>query len=119
MKCILYNNLQVTTVTLLGGPSPTLVCALSCNTYIVSGDNPSTVNISTLLLKLVIVGPFWSEYCVIMPLGVSGGIHCKVTELELTETISSERGALGTTNNLNYNTYICNYSYKQLWLSSH
>ena len=56
---VLY-NLHIT-VTLLGGPSPTLVCALSCNTYIVSGDNPSTVNISTLLLKLVIVGPFWSE----------------------------------------------------------
>ena len=33
------------------------------------------------------------------PLGVSGGIHCKVTELELTETISNDRGSLGTTSN--------------------
>ena len=74
---------------LLGGPAPTLVCALTCNTYTVSGDNPLIVYISTLLAVLSAgVVLYWSEYCVIMPLGVIGGIHCKVTELELTETVS-------------------------------
>ena len=71
------DNLQVVKVTLLDGPLPTLVCALSCNTYTVSGDNPSTVPISVLLPKLLImVALNWMEYCVIMPLGVSGGNHC-------------------------------------------
>lgn len=98
---IVFNNLHVITVTLLGGPSPTIVCALRCNECIVSGDNPPTVYISTLLLMLI-VWPL-SEYCVITPLGGSGGIHCKVTEVELTETISSNRGTLGTTNTYNNN----------------
>ena len=38
-------------------------------------------------------------YCVITPLRVSGGLHCKVTELELTEIIFNDRGSLGTTSN--------------------
>ena len=98
-----FNNLQVLTVKLLGGPAPTFVCALSCSAYVVSGDNPSTVPISLFggsLPKLSItVSPYLIEYCVITPLGVSGGIHCKVTELEVTETASNEHGSLGTENN--------------------
>ena len=91
------NNLLVTMVRLLGGPAPALVWALSCNTYTVSGDNSSIVYISSLLLKLPIIVPLRSrEYCVITPLGVSGGLHCKVTELELTEVISNDPGSLGT-----------------------
>ena len=93
------NNLLVTIVRLLGGPAPTLVWALSCNTYTVSGDNPSIVSISTLLPKLVMLIPLYRiEYCIITPLGALGGLHCKVTELELTSTTSNERGSLGTTN---------------------
>ena len=38
------------------------------------------------------------EYCIITPLGVSGGIHCKVTEIEVTENTTNERGSLGTAN---------------------
>ena len=98
-------NLQVITVTLLlGGPGPTLVCALSCNTYTVSGNNstvainPSTVDIIILSVMLTIKDvPLCSEYCVIVPLVVSGGIHCKITELELTDIIFNERGSLGAT----------------------
>ena len=30
------------------------------------------------------------------PLTISGGLQCKVTELELTETVCNERGSLGT-----------------------
>ena len=85
------SNLRVITVTLLDGPAPALVCALTCNTYTVSGDNPLTVYISTLLVVLATgVVLYWSEYCGIMPLEVTGGLHCKVTELELTETISND-----------------------------
>ena len=90
----IFNNLQVITVMMLGAPSPTLVCALSCNVYTVSGDNPSTVPISMfdmLLPKLLItVVSNCIEYCVIMPLRVTGGLHCKVTELEVMETISND-----------------------------
>ena len=85
---------------MLGGPCPTLVCALSCSAYVVLGDNPSTVPISlfdVLLPKLSnTVSPYWIEYCVITPLGVLGGIHCKFTEVEVTESISNEHGSLGT-----------------------
>ena len=92
------------TVKLLGGPGPTLVCALSCSVYVVSGDNPSTVPISlfdVLLPKLSItVPPYWIEYCVITPLGVLGGVHCKFTELEVTEGATNEHGSLGTENNI-------------------
>ena len=87
-------DIPVVTVTMLGGPAPTLVCALNCNTYTVSGDNPSTVPISmpiVLLPKLLItVALTWMEYCVIMPLGVSGGNHRKVTEFELMEIVSKD-----------------------------
>ena len=89
-----FANLHVIIVMLLGGPAPTPVCALTCNTYTVSGDNPSTVPVSMfnmLLPKLLItVALNCIEYCVIMPLRVTGGLHCKVTELELTETISND-----------------------------
>ena len=94
----MLNNLQVRKVKLVDGPAPTLVWALSCNTYTVSGDNPSIVSISMLLPKLVKLDPSCRiEYCVITPLGVSGDIHCKVTELELTENTTNERGSLGPT----------------------
>ena len=99
----MLNNLQVLTVKLLGGPGPTFVCALSCSVYVVLGDNPLTVPISLfggLLPKLSItVSPYWIEYCVITPLGVLGGIHCNVTEFEVTEGASNEHGSLGTENN--------------------
>ena len=99
--CDHISNLQVITVMLLGGPAPTLVCALSCNVYTVSGDNPSTVPISMfniLLPKLLVaVSLNCIEYCVIMPLGGTGGLHCKVTEFEVAETISNDRGSLGAT----------------------
>ena len=50
-----------------------------------------------LLPKLLITVVLnWIEYCVIMPLGVTGGLHCKVTELEVTEAISNNSGSLGT-----------------------
>ena len=76
---------------MLGGPASALVYALTCNTYTVSGDNPLTVYISTFLIVLATaVVLYWSEYCVIMPLGLTGGLHCKVTELELTETVSND-----------------------------
>ena len=93
-------------VKLLGGPGPTFVCAFSCSVYVVLGDNPSTIPISlfdVLLPKLSItVPPYWIEYCVITPLGVLGGIHCKVTELEVTESTCNEYGSLGTKNNIKY-----------------
>ena len=90
-------NLRVRIVMLLNDPCPTTVWALSCNTYTVSGDNPSIVPISMLLPKLVMLVPLYRmEYCVITSLGVSGGLHCKVTELEVTEITSNERGPLGT-----------------------
>ena len=105
----IFNNLQVTIVTLIGFPTPAPVCALRYNTYTVSGDNPPTVYIKVLLLMLSIsVSLSWMEYCVITPLGVSGGLHCKVTEVELTEN-SSELSLLGTTNrSRQYQlTYVC------------
>ena len=91
---LLFINLLVITVTLLGGPAPTLVCALRRSKYIVSGDNPSTVPISSsilnmLLPKLITVASNWMEYCVITPLEVSGGLHFTVTKVELTESISN------------------------------
>ena len=104
--CIVVSiiNLPVLTVKLAGGPGPTLVCALSCSTYSVSGDNPSTAPISmfnALLPKIFITLPsYWIEYCVITPLGVSGEVHCNVTELEVTEATSNEHGSLGTKNNI-------------------
>ena len=52
---IVLNNLQVITIMLLGGPAPAPVCALSCNVYSVSGDNPSTVAISMLSVMLITV----------------------------------------------------------------
>ena len=83
-----------------GNPSPTLVCALSCNVYLVSGDNPSIVPINMSFPKLwITVTLNWTEYCVMKPLGVTGGFHCKVTDVELTKIISNDRGSLGTTNN--------------------
>ena len=94
----MFCNLQVRKVILLNGPAPTTVWALNCNTYTVSGDNPLIVSISMLLPKLVMFVPLYTiEYCVITPLGGSGGLHCKVTELELTEATSNKRGSLGTT----------------------
>ena len=88
---IVFNNLQVITIILSGGPAPAPVCALSCNVYTVSGNNPSTVPINMLLPKLlIIVASNWIEYCLIVPLRISGGLHCKVTELELTETTSND-----------------------------
>ena len=39
-----------------------------------------------------------------MPLGVVEGIHCKVTELEVTEAASNEYGSLGT-ENMQYTNY--------------
>ena len=83
-------------VTLLDGPAPTPVCALSRNVYTVSGDNPLTAPINMLSVMLITVPSNWIEYCIIMPLGVTGGLHCKVTELELTEIITNELGSLGT-----------------------
>ena len=92
--CDHISNLRVIMVMLLGGPSPTLVCALSCNVYTVLGDNPSTVPISMfnmLLPKLLVtIALNCIEYCVIMPLGNTGGLHCKITELEVMETISND-----------------------------
>ena len=75
---------------MLGGPAPAPVYALSSNVYTVSGDNPSMVLISMLPVMLITVPLNWIEYCVILPLGVIGGLHCKVTELELTETVSND-----------------------------
>ena len=40
------------------------------------------------------------EYCVITPLRILGGLHCKVAELELTKGTVNERGSLGTGNKL-------------------
>ena len=80
------------------------MCALPCNEYIVSADNPPTVYINTSPVTFSTgVVLYWSEYCIVMPLRISGGLHCKVTELELTETISNELGSLGTANK-RYNT---------------
>ena len=91
-------------VVLQGGPTPTLVCALSFSTYTVLGDSPSTapVNVFNVLLPklLMTVSPYWIEYCVITPLVVSGGIHCKFTELTLIEVTSNEQGSLGTANKM-------------------
>ena len=86
---MIYNNLQDAIVKLIGFPAPAPVCALRYNTYTVSGDNPPTVYINILLLMLSISFSLnWMEYCVITPLGFSGGLHCKVTELELTDNSS-------------------------------
>ena len=96
------NNLLVLTVKLAGGPGPTLVCALSCSTYSVSGDNPSTVPISlfnVILPKLSSTLPSYCiEYFVIRPLGDLGGSHCKITVVEVTKSSFSEHGSLGSKN---------------------
>ena len=93
----MFHNLQVRKVIMLGGPAPTTVWALICTTYSVSGNKSSIVYNSVLLPKLVIFIPLCRiEYCVITPLGGSGGFHCKVTELELTYITVNERGSLGT-----------------------
>ena len=90
--------LQVTIVTLIGFPTPAPVCVLRCKTYTVSDDNPPIVYINVLLLTLTIsISLSWMEYCIITPLEVSGGLHCKVTEVELNKN-SSELSLLGTTN---------------------
>ena len=85
-----------------GGPSPAPVCALTWNTYTFSDDNPPTVYISTSPLVLVTTGVvelYLSEYSTITPLGVREGLHCKITELELTLIISNDSGSLGPANN--------------------
>ena len=89
---MLANNLRITTVKFIGGPSPALVCAVTWNIYTFSDDNPPTVYISTSLLVLVTIGVvelYFSEYSIITPLGVAGSCHCNITELELTETKSN------------------------------
>ena len=104
--CIVVSiiNLPVLTVKLADGPGPTLVCALSCSIYSVSGDNPVTVPISMFkvtLPKLSITLPLYCiEYFIVTPLGVSGGIHCKVTVVEVVEAIFSEHGSLGSKSNI-------------------
>ena len=51
------------------------------------------------------------EYRLIIPLGYLGGIHCKVTEVEVTEseTISNCCGSLGATNKLDIIFYGTSY----------
>ena len=94
----MFYNLRVRNVILLGGPAPTTVWALSCNTYTVSGDNSSIVPLSVSLTKLVIFVPLCrKEYCVITPLGVWGALHCKIIDIEVTEITANEWGSLGST----------------------
>ena len=89
---IVFKHLRVVIVLLIGGPGPTLVCAFRSNTYTASGNNPSTVTIGMLdmlsLKLLILVVLNCIEYCVMIPLEVNGGLHSKVTELELMVTIS-------------------------------
>ena len=98
----LLNNLQVVTVKVKGGPSPTRVCAFNSKTYTVSGDNPLTVSIilsdTSPPNPLIHFLPYLIEYPVIAPLQVSGGIHFKVTEVESIVAISNESGSLGSIN---------------------
>ena len=94
----MLNNLHVRKVKLADGPGPATVWALSCTSYTVSDDNPPIVSINMSLPKLVTLDPSCRiEYCVITPLGGSGGLHCKITEVELTENTTNERGLLGPT----------------------
>ena len=96
-------NLRIATVMFIGGPSPTLVCAVTWNIYTFSDDNPPTVYISTSQLVLVtirVVELYLSEYSTITPLGVRGGLHFNITELELTPIISNDSGALGPANKI-------------------
>ena len=94
---------------LAGGPGPTLVCALSCSTYSVLGDNPSMVPISMFNVSVpklsITFPPYCREYCVITPLGVAGGTHCKVTDVEVAEANFSEHGSVGTENNSRVNEF--------------
>ena len=89
---------------LIGGPSPALVCAVTWNIYTFSDDNPPTVCISSLLLMLATgaVKLYFSEYKMITPLGVKGGLHCKITVFELIKTIFKDAGSLGPANNSDY-----------------
>ena len=89
------HSLRITTTMLVGGPSPALVYAVTWNTYTSSDDNPPTVCISTSPFMLVttrVVELYFSEYSTITPLGVRGGLHRKITELELTLIISNDSG---------------------------
>ena len=96
-------NLRIVTVMFIGGPSPALVCAVTWNIYTFSDDNPPTVYISTSSLVLVtikIVELYLSEYSIITPLRVRGGLHFNITELELTPIISNDSGLLGPANKI-------------------
>ena len=90
---------------LIGCPSPTPVYAVSWNICTLSDDNPPAAYVSVLLLMLVTtrdVKLYLSEYRTITPLGVAGGLHCKIKEFELMKTTFNDSGSLGPTNNSNH-----------------
>ena len=51
-----------------------------------------------MLVITRVVELYLSEYSTITPFRLRGGLHCKITELELTLTISNNSGLLGPAN---------------------
>jgi len=87
---------------LLNGPAPTLVYALICRVYVVPGDNSSTVPIcaSVKFTSDVALFPLYcTSYCMMIPLGVLGAIHDKVTNLDWIITAVSKRGGVAGSKN--------------------
>ena len=103
----MYYNLRsgkvITVILSLNGPAPTLVYALICIVYIVTGNNPSTVPISVSVncsSDVVLLTLYCASYCMMIPLGVSGGIHDNVKSLGKITAVVSKRGAVPGTEKL-------------------
>ena len=93
----LRSDKVIKVIILLNGPAPTLVYALICRVYIVPGDNPSTVPISEsvkLTSDVVLLTLYCTSYCMMIPLGVSAGIHDNVTDVEWITSAVNERGTV-------------------------
>ena len=70
-------------------PAPTRVYALNFSVYITAGINPLMVYVIVLVSVMFVEANdvlsellYCSSYCVMMPLGVSGGVHNNVIDLD-------------------------------------
>ena len=96
-QCNSHGGRVITVILPLNGPAPTLVYALICTVYTSPDDNPSIVPISEsvkLTSDAILLTLYCTSYCMIIPLGVSGSIHDKITNVDWIISDVSERGAV-------------------------
>ena len=97
VECNLRGGNVTAIILSLNGPAPTLVYALICTVYTSPDDNPSMVPTSVsvkLTSDVVLLTLYCTSYCVMIPLGVLGDIHDKVTSLDRIISVVNECGAV-------------------------